>query len=132
MPSVLDAFIQKDPKYAEARNAMTASGQPFSLKDVFIRADGLAPGAREKLKPMLEEAYAPAKYDEAAKKFQEPGSMGGLNSMYQGQGQAWYNYYSFIESEMKKGSTKQKSQGGRRRRKTRRSHRSKSKTRGRR
>lgn len=120
MRTVLDAFIMSDPSYKEARDASAGwpSGVDKSPMAIFSHADGLASSAREKLKPLLEERYAPAKYDDASKNTEEPGGMGGLNSMYQGRGPAWYIYYRNIESEMAKNSAKQKTAG--RRRKTKR------------
>jgi hypothetical protein len=129
MQTVLDAFIMTDSSYKEARE--TLAGSPSDVDKspmaIFSKADGLASSAGEKLKPLLEERYAPAKYADASKNIEEPGGMGGLNSMYQGQGPAWYGYYRRIEAEMAKNSTKQKTAG--RRRKTKKSKRRARKTR---
>lgn len=118
-----------DPSYKEARETLAGSpsGVDKSPMGIFSQADGLASSAGEKLKPLLEERYAPAKYADASKNNEEPGGMGGLNSMYQGQGPAWYGYYRRIEAEMANNSTKQKTAG--RRRKTKKSKRRSRKTR---
>jgi hypothetical protein len=133
MASVLNAFIMTDPYYKEVRDATMNSTNPEtdkSAKGIFSRADAGASGMGQKLKPLFEQRYPGVTYDEVAKTMQEPGSMGGLNAMYQGMGPQWYTYYQIIEQKMKKLSEervpKQKTAG---RRKSKKSKKSKRKTR---
>ena len=125
MASVLNSFVLKDPSYKETRDAVYSSEHgEKNPRIVFERADGLASGAATKLRPLLEQRYSGVTYDEVAKTEQEPGGMGGLNSMYQGMGPAWYNYYQRIETKMKKLSEerggKAKTAGRRRTKKSKR------------